>query len=146
MHCLAECASALMKQFGVIQIVPRFDRGKGVMIGHVALQRCNRDVTLFDGIVVRAISGVSVEVLFTDPEIGFAARIDVLANYWSRILDSLPGNFNALNIASREVDVQQSTFGQSFSENFLYCSDCKLRWLAKIKILPRDQAECEARD
>jgi hypothetical protein len=134
-----------MKQFGVVQIVPPFDCGKGVMIRHVALQRRNRDVTLFNGIVVSAIGCVGVEVLFADPKIRLSARIDVFADHWPRILYSLPGNFNALNLTSRKVDVEERTFGQSFGQHFLYCSYGKLCRFAEIKIFAGDQAEGESR-
>jgi hypothetical protein len=78
------------------------------MIRHVTLQRRDGDIALIDGVVVGAGRGAVVEILFADPEVRLAARIDVFADHRTRILDSLPRDANAFDFFSRNVDVEQT--------------------------------------
>ena len=68
------------------------------MVCHVTFQRRDGNIAQVDCVVVRSLGGIGIEVFFTNPEVGFPTRIDVFTNHRSRVLDSLPGNANALDL------------------------------------------------
>src|SRR5678816_944819 len=80
-------ASLTFQQLCRVQIVPGFNRGERLMISHVATQRCDGDEPLFNSVVVCAVSGAFVEILFPDPKVCFATRIDVFTDHGTSILD-----------------------------------------------------------
>ena len=103
------------------------------MVRHVALQWRHGNVALLDRLIVRAVSRVLIEILFANPEVRLAARIDVFGDHRPRILNSLPRDAHAFDFALREIDIQQRAFGQTFAQNFAHRGDGKLRRLAKSK-------------
>jgi hypothetical protein len=47
--------SGFVNQLGILQVIPSFDRGQRAMIGHVTLQRGNRDIAEVNSVVVSSI-------------------------------------------------------------------------------------------
>src|SRR5918911_1555851 len=126
-------------------VVPRVNRCERTMIRHVAFERCDGDTSLFDGLVICAVVGAFAEILFADPEIGFAARVYVLADDRARLLDALPCDADALDLCARDVDVEQRPVGQALLENFAHGDDGKARGFREIKLLARHEADRQAR-
>src|SRR5215213_1768006 len=96
----------LLKYFGVFQIIPAIKRGQRVMVSHVAAKRRHGHITRGDGVVISTLNRIRIEILFADPEVRLAARVDVFGNYRPRILDSLPRHLYAFDLARRDIDVE----------------------------------------
>ena len=79
------------------------------MVRHIAAEWRHRNVPLCNSVIISALNRISIEVLFTNPEVRFAARVNVFSDYGSSVLDSLPRYFNAFDLAGRQVDIQQQT-------------------------------------
>src|ERR1041385_6876308 len=116
------------------------------MIGHVALQRCYRNIAVFDRAIIRSVLCVGTKVLLSDPELWLAARIDVLSDNRARVLNSLTRDLDALDFAQRHVDVQESSFGQSLAQNFSYSKQCESCSLGEVKVLSGHQADGYSRN
>src|SRR5882672_7797657 len=111
------------------------------MIRHVTSQRRNRDITILDRSIVRTVFRVRTEILFTNPKIRLAPRIDMLGNHRPRILDALAGYLHSLDLPQGNVHVQERSFRQSFAENFSHGEQSKAGGVRKIKVLSGDQAD-----
>src|ERR1044071_7188686 len=94
-----------MQEFRSAQVIPGTDGRQRAVIGHVALQRSDGNVTLLDGSIIGAVLGVRSEVLFTDPEVRLAARIDMFGNHGASILNSLPRYLDAFDLSLRNIHV-----------------------------------------
>ncbi len=91
--------------------------------------------------IISALDRVCIKVFFTDPEVRFAARIDVLADDWTRVLDSLTRHHHTFDLAGRQVDVEQRAFRQTFVENFARGDNSKRRRMSEVVILARHQTQ-----
>src|SRR2546423_8876777 len=100
--------SLTVQHFACAYVVPSIQRGERLVIRHVAAQRCDGDIALLYGAVIRAVLRARIEILFADPEIWFAARVYMLCNYRTRVFDTLPCNAHSFNFAGRNIYVQKS--------------------------------------
>src|SRR5882724_1281318 len=116
------------------------------MVRHVTSQRSYGHISQLNRVVVCAICGIRIEILFTDPKVRLATWINVFGNHRSRVLNALSGNFNAFDLARRNIDVKKRPLRKPFLKNFASGNDTKGSRLRKIKMLARDEAECQARD
>src|SRR6185503_7479704 len=114
------------------------------MVRHITLQWSDRDKALIDGIVIGAGCGVVVEVFLADPEIRLPARIDMFTDHWTSILDSLSRDTNAFNLFSRNIDIQQATFRESFRQYLPHSDHGELRSFAKVESFSRNQTESQS--
>ena len=67
-----------IQEFRRRQVIPGAYLRQCSMIGHVALQRCNGHVTVFNRAVIGTVFRIGTKVLLANPKIGLASRIDVL--------------------------------------------------------------------
>src|SRR6185437_12650049 len=111
------------------------------MVCHVTLQWSDRDKALIDGVVISAGGGVVVEVFFTDPEIRLPARIDVFTDHWTGVLDSLSRDADSFDLFSRNIDIQQATFRESFRQYLPHGDHGELRSFAKVESFSCNQTE-----
>src|SRR5207249_8860053 len=80
---------SFLQDLGGSNVVPRVDARQCLVICHVALEWRNGNEALLDRVVVGAAGRIRIEILFANPEIRLAARIDMLGNDRSRVLDAL---------------------------------------------------------
>src|SRR5580765_4776927 len=116
------------------------------MVRHVTLQGRDRDKTLIDCVVISAGGGAVVEVFFTDPEIRLPAGIDMFADNRASIFDSLSRDANAFYLFSRNIDVQQTPFRESFRHDLPHCNHFELRSRAKVESFTRNETKGQARN
>src|SRR6185436_5269478 len=95
-----------IQEFRRSQVVPGAYLRQRSMIGHVALQRRYRDVTVFNGAVVGTVFRIGTKVLLANPKIGFATRIDVFGDHGSRVFYPLPRHLHSLYFTLGNVHVQ----------------------------------------
>jgi hypothetical protein len=65
----------------------------------------------------------------------------VLANDGASIFQPLAGDAHSLELASREINVQQRAFRQALLQDLAHGCDGKARGFREIEFLTRDQAE-----
>src|SRR6185295_14231413 len=116
------------------------------MVRHVTLQRSDRDKALINCVVISAGGGAVVEVFFTDPEIRLPAGVDMFADNWTSIFDSLSRDAYAFYLFSRNIDIQQSTFRESFRQDLPHCEHGKLRSLPKVESFTSNETKGQARN
>src|SRR5258705_1841247 len=116
------------------------------MVRHVALQGSDRNKPMIDCVVISAGGGAIVEVFFTDPEIWLPAGIDMFADNRTSIFDSLPCDANPSYLLSRNIDVQQTPFRESFRQDLPHCDHGELRSFAKVESFTRNQTKGQTRN
>src|SRR5260370_388788 len=99
-----------LQGLGQVQITPGCDFRQRAVISHVALERRNRNVTIFNRTIVSAIFRVGTKVLFADPKVRLPAGIDVFGNYRSRVFDPLTRNLDTFDFAKRNINVKERSF------------------------------------
>src|ERR1700752_1112407 len=87
---------------------------------------------------------MGVEVLFTDPKISFAARINVFADNGSGVLDSLSRYLHSLDCSGRNVDVQKCAYRQPFFQNLPRSDYGERSRLSEIKIVSGNKTQRNA--
>src|SRR2546421_123082 len=115
------------------------------MVGHVALQRRDGNVAVFDRAIIGAVFGVGSEVLFANPEVRLAPRIDVFSDHRAGVLNSLASNLDAFDLSERNVDVKQRSFRQSLGQNLSGGKLRESRGFSEIKVVARNQTYRDAR-
>src|SRR5215204_5753066 len=87
------------------------------MISHIRTERRYGNTTLFDCLVVRAFRRARLEILLTNPIVGFSSRVDVFADHWTCVLNSLPRHAYTFDFTAWKIDVEQRTFRQPLAQD-----------------------------
>src|SRR5689334_21682110 len=95
--------------------------------------------------VISALSRVGIEILFANPEVRFAAGVDVFGDDRSGILNCVPRDLHSFELTLRYVDVQQGSLKQPLFQHFPGSKNTECRRLLEVEVLAGNQTECESR-
>ena len=69
----------------------------------------------------------------------------MLTDHGARVLNPLSGDFHALNLTLRHINIQERTFGQTLGNDLAHREQREARRVRKIKMITRNQADGNSR-